>query len=106
MKRAMRAFRACSAEGRQTTASVGALMPGRGPERSPYFTGTIRCSYGVLPHMIHGFPDFGSLECTVGSSLLPPNTMTWGGSVSHFSPAAGLVANGSLLLAVLPPWSM
>jgi len=27
-----------------------------------YFTGTIRCSYGVPPHMIHGFPEFGSLE--------------------------------------------
>jgi hypothetical protein len=55
-------------EGCPGTRARGMVASPEGPNvglrkfRRPYFTGTIKCSYGVPPHMIHGLPDFGSLE--------------------------------------------
>src|SRR5262245_26378055 len=56
--------------------------------------------------MIQGPPELASELCAFGSSLPGTITMTWGCSFIHFSPGAGCVANGSALLAVLPPCSM
>jgi len=72
----------------------------------PYFTGTIKCSYGVPPHIIHGPPERRSDEKTAGSSCPVEKTMMWGGDVTHGAPAGGRVANGSVLLASLAPWSI
>jgi hypothetical protein len=66
---------------------------------SLYFTGTIKGSYGVPPHIIHGPPERGSDEKTAGSSFPVEKTMMWGGDVTHGAPAVGWVANGSALLA-------
>src|SRR5215813_5569078 len=56
--------------------------------------------------MIHGPPLWGSELCAFGSSLPGTITMMWGCSFIHFSPGGGVVAKGSVLLAVLPPCNM
>src|ERR1700694_4652671 len=74
----------------------------------PYFTGTIRCAYGVPGNMIQGPPECGSVEKNVGSSFCPGPGMNimCGGEVTHCRPAGGWLAKGSVLLASLPPCSM
>ena len=53
-------------------ASRAACQPGAASPADlvGYFTGTMRCSYGVPPHMIHGPPECGSEENRVGSRAL------------------------------------
>ena len=53
--------------------------------------------------MIHGPPERGSEENTVGSSFPVEKIMRWGGEVTHCAPARGWEAKGSVLLASLPP---
>src|SRR5215467_5774290 len=71
-----------------------------------YFTGIIRCWYGVPGHITYG--RLGSSAFFGYASAIGPGfrTMTWAPVSTHFFPAGGFVAYGSSLFASEPPISM
>jgi hypothetical protein len=50
-------------EASSQTSILGVVDQGesQGEDQTGYFTGIIRCSYGVPAHMIHGFPECASV---------------------------------------------
>lgn len=98
--------------GWRTTEALVLLKPSLPPDirRSnasrPYFTGSIKCAYGVPGNMTYGT---FVLSAVVGypSNFVPMLRIITCGPVStHLPPGEGFVAKGSALLASEPPTSM